>query len=61
MVGTPGLQPPLVPRRLGPFVLIEVLGRGRQAVVWKAVQFQPPRVVALKVFTTQWPLSDLSR
>src|SRR4051812_37833905 len=31
MVGPPEIQPPLVPRRLGPFVLIELLGRGKQA------------------------------
>ncbi|WP_152054048.1 serine/threonine-protein kinase [Tautonia marina] len=39
-------------RRIGPYVLLEPLGAGSQAVVWRARADQPsPRVVALKILT----------
>lgn len=60
--GPGGTLPLLDGRRLGRYLLIELLGRGKQAVVWKAVQLEPcTRLVALKVFSTQWPFRRLWR
>ena len=42
-----GLGP--LPRRFGPYQLLEKLGQGGMAVVFKARQLRPDRLVALKV------------
>jgi eukaryotic-like serine/threonine-protein kinase len=61
-VGPAAPPPDLAGRRLGRFLLVERLGRGKQAVIWKAFQLQPcARLVALKVFALEWPLRRLWR
>lgn len=51
-MGLAGLRLPLVNQRFGPYVLLEKLGQGRQAIVWKAVRLGPePGLVALKVYS----------
>ena len=53
--GLPAFRTPAVGRRVGRYVLASKLGAGRQSVVWRAVQVDPPvRVVALKVFAPEW-------
>src|SRR5262245_18601378 len=37
-------------RRVGPYLLVEPLGAGSQAVVWRALRYEPPlQEVALKL------------
>lgn len=60
--GLPEFHTPAVGRRVGRYVLVTKLGSGRQSVVWRAVQVQPPvRVVALKVFSPEWSLEAVER
>jgi hypothetical protein len=39
----------LLPRRFGPYELVEKLGQGGMAIVFQARQFRPHRLVALKI------------
>ena len=60
--GLPEFRTPAVGRRVGRYILATKLGAGRQSIVWRAVQVEPPiRVVALKVFAPEWTLDRVER